>query len=128
MSNKKEYSAREAAVAILDKVKAMAKAHQEKLEIIKKAAPQNQTFAQASGIKVPQPSAPKAPEKVIDNTKSKELKLKKFMDHKNEKKLQKTSESKHDRCAKEVKEKNPEVENPHAVCVAAGVKPAKWSK
>lgn len=37
-------------------------------------------------------------------------------------------ESKHDRCARKVKEKNPEVENPHAVCVSAGVEPEKWQK
>lgn len=38
------------------------------------------------------------------------------------------SETKHDRCAREVKEKSSDVENPHAVCVAAGVEPEKWSK
>lgn len=38
------------------------------------------------------------------------------------------SESKHDRCVKEVKENSPDVKNAHAVCVAEGVKPAKWKK
>lgn len=37
-------------------------------------------------------------------------------------------ESKHDRCVEHVKENSPEVKNPHAVCVAQGVKPASWSK
>jgi len=37
-------------------------------------------------------------------------------------------ESKHDRCVADVKENSPDVKNPHAVCVAEGVKPAKWGK
>ena len=36
--------------------------------------------------------------------------------------------SKHDRCVEHVKESSPEVKNPHAVCVAEGVRPAKWKK
>lgn len=40
----------------------------------------------------------------------------------------KKAESKHDRCVEHVKENSPEVKNPHAVCVAEGVKPAKWGK
>lgn len=42
--------------------------------------------------------------------------------------LAKAEKSKHDRCVEHVKENSPEVKNPHAVCVAEGVKPAKWSK
>lgn len=37
-------------------------------------------------------------------------------------------ETKHDRCAREVKEKSPDVRNPHAVCVSAGVEPDAWKK
>lgn len=37
-------------------------------------------------------------------------------------------ETKHDRCARKVKEANPEIKNPHAVCVSVGVKPSKWKK
>lgn len=37
-------------------------------------------------------------------------------------------ETKHDRCVEHVKENSPEVKNPHAVCVAEGVKPEKWKK
>ncbi len=42
--------------------------------------------------------------------------------------LKKAEESKHDRCVKDVERNSPEVKNPHAVCVAEGVKPAKWKK
>lgn len=42
--------------------------------------------------------------------------------------IKKADETKHDRCAEGVKEKSPEVKNPHAVCVAAGVEPDKWKK
>lgn len=38
------------------------------------------------------------------------------------------AKSKHDRCAEKVKAKNPNIDNPHAVCVAAGVRPASWKK
>ncbi|CAK0741424.1 hypothetical protein CCP1ISM_130005 [Azospirillaceae bacterium] len=38
------------------------------------------------------------------------------------------SETKHDRCVEHVKENSPGVENPHAVCVAQGVKPSAWKK
>lgn len=37
-------------------------------------------------------------------------------------------ESKHDRCVRHVKENSPGVDNPHAVCVAEGVRPAAWGK
>lgn len=37
-------------------------------------------------------------------------------------------ETKHDRCARKVKESNPNIDNPHAVCIAAGVEPEKWKK
>lgn len=37
-------------------------------------------------------------------------------------------ETKHDRCAREVAAKNPDVKNPHAVCVAEGIRPEKWGK
>jgi len=52
-----------------------------------------------------------------------ETKGKKLPEH-----VAKASESKHDRCVEHVKENSPEVKNPHAVCVAEGVKPAKWGK
>lgn len=42
--------------------------------------------------------------------------------------VKKANESKHDRCVEHVKENSPEVKNPHAVCVAEGVKPSKWKK
>lgn len=129
MSNK-EYNAREAAIALLEKIKAKAQDHTAKSqtkaeEPLEKAAPQNQTAAQAQDIKVPQQDAPKANEKMISN---KELKLKKFMDFRKEKLLSKAEKSKHDKCVDEVKEQSPKVDNPHAVCVAAGVKPEKWGK
>lgn len=38
------------------------------------------------------------------------------------------TESKHDRCVKDVERNSPGVKNAHAVCVAEGVKPAKWKK
>jgi len=38
------------------------------------------------------------------------------------------AETKHDRCVEHVKENSPEVKNPHAVCVAEGVRPSKWGK
>jgi hypothetical protein len=38
------------------------------------------------------------------------------------------AESKHDRCVKDVERNSPGVTNAHAVCVAEGVKPAKWNK
>lgn len=38
------------------------------------------------------------------------------------------AESKHDRCVKDVERNSPDVKNAHAVCVAEGVKPAKWGK
>jgi hypothetical protein len=38
------------------------------------------------------------------------------------------AESKHDRCVKDVERNTPGVKNAHAVCVAEGVKPAKWGK
>ena len=40
----------------------------------------------------------------------------------------KAEKSKHDRCVEHVKENSPGVNNPHAVCVAEGVKPASWNK
>ena len=40
----------------------------------------------------------------------------------------KGGKSKHDRCVEHVKENSPGVTNPHAVCVAEGVRPAKWKK
>src|SRR5581483_1550655 len=42
-----------------------------------------------------------------------------------EKSMDKAEQSKHDRCVEHVKGK---VNNPHAVCVAAGVEPSKWKK
>ena len=42
--------------------------------------------------------------------------------------LNKAEKSKHDRCVEHVKENSPGVSNPHAVCVAEGVRPASWSK
>jgi hypothetical protein len=38
------------------------------------------------------------------------------------------AETKHDRCVRKVKEQSPEIQNPHAACVAVGVKPSKWKK
>lgn len=38
------------------------------------------------------------------------------------------AETKHDRCVKDVEANSPGVKNAHAVCVAEGVKPEKWSK
>ena len=124
MTDKKEYTPREAAIALLDHVKAKAVEHLKKKEELEKASPQNQNAAHRDDLNIPQPDAPKANEKIIDSRK--EIKLKKFMDRKMEKRA--GQESKHDRCAEEVEAKNPDVQNPHAVCVAAGVRPAKWSK
>jgi hypothetical protein len=95
--SKKEYTSKEAAVALLDRVKAKALEHMKKSESVKddvleKAAPQNQTAAEAADIKVPQPKAPKANEKTI--SRPKELKLKKFMEHRGEKALRKAEKAK----------------------------------
>ena len=82
---KKEYNAKEAAVALLEKIKAkaqehMAKSQKKEGDPLEKAAPQNQSAAKVADIKMPkQPEAPKANEKMIP--KQKELKLKKFMEH-----------------------------------------------
>lgn len=96
--SKKEYTHQEAAVALLDRVKAKALEHMKKsqeakgLEALNKASPENQTAAEAAGIKVPQQKAPKANEKTISQPK--ELKLKKFMDRVGEKKLHKAEKAK----------------------------------
>lgn len=42
--------------------------------------------------------------------------------------LSEGGKSKHDRCVEDVKANSPGVKNPHAVCVAEGVKPAAWKK
>lgn len=41
--------------------------------------------------------------------------------------MDKADKTKHDRCVEEVS-KDPSIDNPHAVCVAAGVEPSKWKK
>ncbi|MGH7241308.1 MAG: hypothetical protein ACREGB_03365 [Candidatus Saccharimonadales bacterium] len=41
---------------------------------------------------------------------------------------EKGSKSKHDRCVEHVEHNSPGVKNPHAVCVAEGVRPASWKK
>lgn len=129
---KKEYTPKEAALGVLEKVKQIAKEHLAKHqkareEVLEKAAPQNQSAARISGVSIPQDKAPKGEEKLIPN--QKELKLKKFMEQKGKKRLEKAEgETKHDRCARKVKEKSPDVKDPHAVCVAAGVRPEKWKK
>lgn len=41
--------------------------------------------------------------------------------------MDKADKTKHDRCVEEVS-KDPSIDNPHAVCVAAGVEPEKWKK
>lgn len=41
--------------------------------------------------------------------------------------IDKADKTKHDRCVEEVS-KDPSIDNPHAVCVAAGVEPEKWKK
>jgi hypothetical protein len=38
------------------------------------------------------------------------------------------AETKHDRCVRHVEQNSPDVRNPHAVCVAEGVKPGNWKK
>jgi hypothetical protein len=65
----------------------MAKDHLAKSESLNKVAPQNQNAADMAGVKIPQPAAPEASAKLIPN--KKELKLKKFMDTRSKKKLQK---------------------------------------
>lgn len=40
----------------------------------------------------------------------------------------KGKKTKHDRCVEGVKENSPNVTNPHAVCVEAGVEPESWKK
>jgi hypothetical protein len=42
--------------------------------------------------------------------------------------LAKAEKTKHARCVEHVKENSPGVSNPHAVCVAEGVKPGNWGK
>jgi hypothetical protein len=88
--SKKEYNAKEAAVALLDKIKAKVQGRKvvTKEETLEKAAPQNQTSAQIADIKIPgEASPPKANEKVVP--KKPELKLKKFMSHVGEKRMSK---------------------------------------
>lgn len=85
----KEYTPREAGVAILNHLRDKLRARNENpAESLEKAAPQNETSAQAAGLKVPQPPAPPAPQKLTPKA-PKEFKLKKFLDTRNEKKLQK---------------------------------------
>lgn len=85
----KEYTPREAGIGILNHLRDKLRAQKDKpAESLEKAAPQNETSAEAAGIKVPQPSAPSAPEKVVAKP-QKDFKLKKFLDTRNEKKLQK---------------------------------------
>jgi hypothetical protein len=38
------------------------------------------------------------------------------------------AQTKHSRCVEDVKRNSPDVKNPHAVCVAEGVKPGNWGK
>lgn len=40
----------------------------------------------------------------------------------------KGGKTKHDRCVEGVRESSPHIENPHAVCVSAGVEPSSWKK
>jgi len=94
VAEKKEYTPKEVAHAALERIKNIAKSKlaslekkETQIESLEKAAPQNQNSAQMAGIKVPQPPAPPAPEKII--AKPKEFKLKKFMDFKKEKKMKK---------------------------------------
>lgn len=84
----KVYTPREAALGVLERIKQIAMNHLAKgSESLNKTAPQNQNAADMAGLKVPQPKAPEAPTKIIPS--KKELKLKKFMDNRNKKKLQK---------------------------------------
>lgn len=79
--DKKEYTAEEAASIVLDKAKTL-------ISDLNKSAPENKTSAQMQGLKVPQPEAPKAQEKVIAK---KPLQLKKFMEKCEMKKTEKGS-------------------------------------
>ncbi len=83
---KKEYSANEAAVAVLNKVKKMAEERLAKKEELAKAAP---TTAQAAKLDVQQPAPPQGNEKIIDSTSKEALKLKKFLDVKASKRMKK---------------------------------------
>jgi hypothetical protein len=75
--DKKEYTPVEAALAVLKHV-----------ESLSKSSPENQTTGQMMDLKIPnEPKAPKANEKVISQPK--ELKLKKFMQKRLEKKMAK---------------------------------------
>jgi len=47
---------------------------------------------------------------------------------KTQEKWMEKGETKHDRCVEHVEENSPGVTNPHAVCVAEGVRPGKWKK
>jgi len=140
---KKEYTPKEAALGVLEKVKQMAKERLEKNskakeETLKKAAPQSQSAAEMADLKIPHQKIPTAQEKIIPKQKDfghpnmsslHQKPLNKFIDYKSKKRLKKSEEeSKHDRCTRKVKEKSPDVKDPHAVCVAAGVKPEKWKK
>jgi hypothetical protein len=84
---KKEYNAKEAAVALLEKIKAKAQGHmaksqkKEEEQPLEKAAPQNQTSAKVADIKVPSQETPKANEKAIPRSNKEPIKLKKFMEH-----------------------------------------------
>lgn len=126
--NKKEYTAKEAAIELLNKVKAKAQGHLAKSQ--KEGG--DLTKANAEELKIPEQKTPKANEKVIvepqaEGVKKSEKKLKKFMKSRHEK-MEKAAKSKHDRCVEQVEEKSPDVKNPHAVCISAGVMPEKWGK
>lgn len=157
--SKKEYSAKEAAVLLLEKIKtkaanSLAKAedglshstgapkpkvdkpadghpkpdHSASGPKIQKTSPENKTTAEMAGLKVEQSTPPKATQKVISGKDNKDpIKLKKFLDGRKDK-LNKAEKSKHDRCVEQVKEKSPDVKNPHAVCISVGAVPEKWGK
>ena len=112
----KNYTAKQVALEVLKKAEECLR----KSELLKKAhSEKDQT--PPDGVK-----AQMAPEKNPKEIKEKNNEPTGMAD-KEDKRLKK-AESKHDRCAEHVKENSPEVKNPHAVCVAEGVKPAAWKK
>lgn len=112
----KQYTAKEVALEVLKKAE----------ECLKKSAllKKEKDATPPDGVK-----AQVAPEKNPKENKEKEGTHPTGTADVEDKRLKKAEkESKHDRCVEHVKENSPEVKNPHAVCVAEGVKPEAWKK
>lgn len=135
--SKNQYSAKEAAVLLLEKIKTKAidsLAKSEK-EDVKKSSPENKTSAQMAELKIDQPMPPKANQKLIPSKENKEpMKLKKFLDGKSQKRS--TGSEQHPRFpqADEGPKSHPKSNSvsseskTHGNSSKAGKLPEKWRK